>query len=249
MDTGNFANGLAAVGFTLLLGMMIRAGYRRDPSPRDNNRPHSPDKKSAREHAAAGPLAHRRVCGYTPRPFRELFMRALQVAVALAASVLMFCELAAAQQAPVPQTITGRARAVQADQIAIDEQRISLYGIDAPDPDQDRECLAGRTFFGCYTSAKRKLEEFVDLGPVTCTDSGEKNFLNFPYMTCKIGGIDIGEDIVRQGWAVAFLPQTDKYKAVEAEAKAAKRGLWQDTLRFTIPWNWREINGRPVFGP
>ncbi len=40
MDAGIFANGLAAVGFTLLLGMMIRAGYQRDPSPRDNARPH-----------------------------------------------------------------------------------------------------------------------------------------------------------------------------------------------------------------
>ena len=147
------------------------------------------------------------------------------------------------------KTVSGRARAIQADQIAIGEQRISLWGIDAPDPDQDRECVAGRTFFGCFTNAKRKLEELVDLGTVTCTDTGEKNYLNFPYMVCKIAGIDIGADIVRQGWALAFTPQTDAYKEIEAEAKAAKRGLWQDAVKFTIPWNWREINGRPVFGP
>lgn len=49
MDTGIFANGLAAVGylvmdvggFILLLGMMIWAGYKRDPYPRDNTRPHN----------------------------------------------------------------------------------------------------------------------------------------------------------------------------------------------------------------
>lgn len=175
-------------------------------------------------------------------------MRALRLAVVLAAGVLSFAAAAAAQDV-ASRTITGRAGAVQADQVVINEQRISLWGIDAPDPDQDRECSAGRTLFGCFTNAKRKLEELVDLGPVTCTDTGEKNSLNVPYMVCKIGGIDIGEDIVRQGWAVAFTPQTDKYKAVEAEARAAKRGLWQDGIRFTVPWNWREINGRPVYGP
>ena len=175
-------------------------------------------------------------------------MRALVWAVALTAGVLSFVDGASAQDA-APRTVTGRAAAVQADQVAIGEQRISLWGVDAPDPDQDRECSAGRTAFGCFTNAKRKLEELIDLGPITCTDTGEKNSLNVPYMVCKIGGIDIGEDIVRQGWALAFTPQTDAYKEIEAEAKAAKRGLWQDAVKFTIPWNWREINGKPIFGP
>ena len=50
-------------------------------------------------------------------------------------------------------------------------------------------------------------------------------------------------------WALAFLPQSDKYKDLEAEAKAAKRGLWQDGIRFTVPWQWREMDGKDVFGP
>lgn len=48
MDSGIFANGIAAVGylvmdvfgFGLLLGMMMWAGYRRDPYPNDNTHPH-----------------------------------------------------------------------------------------------------------------------------------------------------------------------------------------------------------------
>ena len=176
-------------------------------------------------------------------------MRGFGVTAVVAAVAMAYAGGALAQAVTGATTVTGRARALQADQVIIDNQRISLFGIDAPDPDQDRECTAGRTYFGCFTNAKRKLEELIDLGPIACTDTGEKNFINFPYMTCKIGGIDIGEDIVRQGWALAFTPQSDKYKAAEAEAKAAKRGLWQDGVRFTVPWNWREINGRPIFGP
>ena len=51
------------------------------------------------------------------------------------------------------------------------------------------------------------------------------------------------------GVQTCALPISDKYKDLEAEAKAAKRGLWQDGIRFTVPWQWREMDGKDVFGP
>lgn len=169
-------------------------------------------------------------------------------AVALAAAAWVF--VAPAPATAQEATVSGRARALQADQIVIGTQRISLWGIDAPDPDQDRECVASnRVFYGCYTNAKRALEILVDLGPVECKDTGQKNYVNFPYMTCTMGGIDIAEDLVKSGWAFAFRLQTDKYVAAEATAKAAKKGMWQDGIRYTLPWEWREMNGRPLLGP
>ncbi len=163
---------------------------------------------------------------------------------------LWIAAMGAALSAPVAaQEVTGRARAITSDQITIGNQRISLYGIDAPDPDQDNDCLAGRTRFGCATNAKRALETLVDLGPVNCTDSGEKNFIGIAYMTCRLGELDIGADLVRQGWAVAFRPQSDKYVALEEEARAKGLGLWQPTIRFTTPWEWRQMDGKPILGP
>ena len=50
-------------------------------------------------------------------------MRALVWAVALTAGVLSFVDGASAQDA-APRTVTGRAAAVQADQVAIGEQQI-----------------------------------------------------------------------------------------------------------------------------
>ncbi len=105
---------------------------------------------------------------------------------------------AAFAQVPLMEPISGRARALQADQIVIGTQRISLFGIDAPDPDQDRECMAGRAYYGCFTNAKRALEILVDLGPVTCTDTGVRNYVNFPYMVCKRGDLDL-ENFTRTG--------------------------------------------------
>ena len=148
------------------------------------------------------------------------------------------------------QDVTGNAKVLQADQIAIDGARISIFGIDAPDPDQDRECSTGRRFFGCYSNAKRQLEILVDEGPVTCTPTGERNFVGFPYMTCKTAsGADIGYSMVQSGWAFAFLPQSDVYVETENEAREAQRGIWQPTILFTLPWEWREVNARPIFGP
>jgi endonuclease YncB( thermonuclease family) len=45
-------------------------------------------------------------------------------------------------------------------------------------------------------------------------------------------GTNVNVWLVRQGRAVAF------YTSAEAEAKAAKRGLWQGG--FTRPSDWRE---------
>ncbi len=166
-----------------------------------------------------------------------------------AALVVALLPAAAMAQAALMEPISGRARALQADQIVIGTQRISLFGIDAPDPDQDRECIAGRAYYGCFTNAKRALEILVDLGPVTCTDTGVRNYVNFPYMVCKRGDLDLAEDLVRDGWAFALRRQSDKYVEFEAQAKAAKKGMWQDGIRYTMPWEWREMNGRPLLGP
>lgn len=164
---------------------------------------------------------------------------------AVACLLALWCAAATAQPAPV----TGRAAARQADQIVVGNQIISLYGIDAPDADQDRQCSAGGRPYGCFSNAKRALEILLDLGPVSCLDTGERNWLDVPYMVCTVRNEDIAEALVKQGWAFAFLPQSNQYVAAEAEARTGKKGLWQDGIRFVKPWEWRERNDRPIFAP
>jgi len=147
------------------------------------------------------------------------------------------------------EVVTGKAVPLQADQITIGTRRISIFGIDAPDPDQDRECRLNGQFFGCYSNARRFLAELLDLGEVTCTDTGKRNYVQFSYMTCVINGKDVGEEMVKAGHALAFLPQSTKYVEFEKAAKAAKLGIWQQGIVFTIPWVWRDSNTRPIFGP
>lgn len=168
--------------------------------------------------------------------------------------LLCFSMVVGAGVAHSQDVVTGVAGVLQADQIVIEVDgrlmRINIYGIDAPDPDMDRQCRVGRKPFGCFSNAKRQMEILVDEGPVTCVPTGEFNYVAFPYMVCKTAsGEDMGEAMVRAGHALAFIPQSDMYVEVEEQARAAGLGLWQEGLEFPLPWEWRVMNGRPIFGP
>jgi len=54
---------------------------------------------------------------------------------------------------------------------------------------------------------------------------------------------DLGEAMVRDGWAVASEPGLQDYGDPEAEARAARRGLWAGT--FQMPWEWRTERRQP----
>ena len=149
-----------------------------------------------------------------------------------------------------PEKITGVAEVVQADQIVINGELISIFGIDAPDPGQDEECRVGRKLFGCYSNARRMMEILIDEGPFTCTPEGTANYVDVPYMSCTSGsGADIGFEMVSSGVALAFRPQSDRYVGVEEDARANRRGLWQPGILFTIPWEWRTVRSLPIYGP
>lgn len=168
-------------------------------------------------------------------------MRTLMI---VALTVVGFSTAAVAQG-----VVTGVAEPIQADQIKIDGARISLYGIDAPDPDMDRFCTADGDLFGCYANAVRGLMILIDEGPFECTPTGEFNYIAFPYMICTVNGVDVAESLIRSGLAYAFLPQTDVYLEAQNAAEAEAIGIWQPGITVQLPWEHREEFNRPIFGP
>ncbi|WP_311990334.1 MULTISPECIES: thermonuclease family protein [Bradyrhizobium] len=65
--------------------------------------------------------------------------------------------------------------------------------------------------------------------------------------TCSIGGIDLGEWLVRNGLALDW-PQYSggRYDAAQRDAERAGRGLWKGS--YVEPWRYRactRANGRP----
>ena len=54
---------------------------------------------------------------------------------------------------------------------------------------------------------------------------------------CRYGGQDVNAWLVREGWAIAYRRYSMAYVGAEADAKAAKRGVWRG--KFGPPWDWR----------
>jgi endonuclease YncB( thermonuclease family) len=65
--------------------------------------------------------------------------------------------------------------------------------------------------------------------------------------TCSLGGIDLGEWLVRKGLALDW-PQysTGRYEGAQRDAERGSRGLWKGS--YVEPWLYRaciRANGRP----
>lgn len=117
--------------------------------------------------------------------------------------------------------------------IVIDRQRLRLAGLDAPDnaqicqgPDQ--------IAYDCGVEARRALAIIIAGRNVQCSGDRRDRHRR-PLVTCLVGEIDIGRELVRLGWAVT-LPSSE-YAAEEADARTEGRGLWQGP--FLRPDDWR----------
>jgi endonuclease YncB( thermonuclease family) len=136
-----------------------------------------------------------------------------------------------------PETISGVAKAIDADMVMIDKTRIVLWGVDAPDRNQT--CLLSNQEIECYTPAADALAALIAPGPLTCTLTGKPDPFGRRFGVCKIGDLDVGAELIRQGWAAAYLDQTDIYKPMQDEAIAAKVGLRAEGMKFENPWTFR----------
>ncbi len=54
---------------------------------------------------------------------------------------------------------------------------------------------------------------------------------------CTVAGEDMGAWMVSQGWALAYRRYSLDYVDEEADARAARRGIWAGEL--VKPWEWR----------
>lgn len=158
------------------------------------------------------------------------------------ANVALVALIAAAGPAAAQEleTIDGAARALDADILIVDKQRVILWGIDAPERNQP--CIANSQRWACHDAAVRTLQNLAGRGLVSCLLTGEPDPFNRRHGVCESGGVDIGAEMVRAGMALAFTEQTDDYLDVQNEAIAAGAGLWQVGVEFEEPWVWRKAN-------
>jgi endonuclease YncB( thermonuclease family) len=132
-------------------------------------------------------------------------------------------------------TLSGLADVIDGDTIRIDEVHVRLAGIDAPEIEQT--CLDGqKNPYHCGLLALDVLEEEIGGKAVTCFPIDTDHY-GRTVATCEVAGRDLGDAMVRRGFAIAYLRYSDKYEGAEIEARKARRGIWAGS--FEEPEVWR----------
>jgi endonuclease YncB( thermonuclease family) len=125
-------------------------------------------------------------------------------------------------------TVRGIAVVTDGDTLSVGGQIIRLDGMDAPEWDQ--KCSDG--IKPCGSLATAYLTSLVKGRKITCTIHGRGAY-GRAIGQCRAGGKDVGEEMVRAGWAVAYIydrrtrsynPGSGPY-AAEIPPIASVRGL------------------------
>jgi endonuclease YncB( thermonuclease family) len=193
-----------------------------------------------------------RIRGEDPRPWRSrpslswsgtrsIGLGPLLLAVVLAGALALHAGQRAhhrgspaAFQGDFRADIVGKAWVIDGDTIDISGTRIRLLGIDAPESNQT--CTdAGNSSWLCGRTATHALIDHLAGRPLQCESRGRDRYRRVLALCQLPDGSDINAWMVQQGWALAYF--SSAYRSQEAEAHAAKRGIW--AASFVPPWVWR----------
>ena len=137
---------------------------------------------------------------------------------------------------PAPVGVSGSAKVIDGDTIEIQNTRIRLEGIDAPEATQ----TCGRRWIGtwpCGQAAATEIGRLVDGQQVDCASRGTDKYGRMLGI-CVAGGRDINAEMVSRGLAWAFVKYSTTYEGAEADARARKVGIWQGEAQ--PPWEFRQ---------
>lgn len=140
-----------------------------------------------------------------------------------------------AELACTPQErITGRPKLIDGDSFEIGGVGVRLYGVDAPEGRQS--CTRDGRDWACGDEAARKLRSLVGDRSITCTQRDVDDYSRI-VATCRAGNVDLAAEMARSGFATAYRRYSNDYVDEEAEARAARRGIWAG--EFTAPEAYR----------
>jgi endonuclease YncB( thermonuclease family) len=160
----------------------------------------------------------------------------LVLALVLAGALVIHAVQGASNKsrAEIHGEIVGKATVIDGDTIDVSGSRIRLQGIDAPESNQT--CTnAGNRAWLCGRTATHELIDHLAGRQLRCETSGLDRYRRVLAVCALPDGSDVNAWMVQQGWALAYYSAA--YRSQEAQAHAAKRGIWAGS--FVPPWEWR----------
>jgi len=132
--------------------------------------------------------------------------------------------------------LTIRASVIDGDTLELaDGKQVRLWGIDAVEGSQ--VCRRDGQPWRCGDDATAALRRLIDGQKLAC-EAQDVDRYGRVVALCRVDGVDIGSEMVRQGWALAYERYSRGAYADEQKAAwAARAGLWSG--EFVPPWEWR----------
>ncbi len=147
----------------------------------------------------------------------------------LAGLVFASCSAAASSE-----TFWGIGQAKDGDSLMVGSREVRLFGIDAPEFDQ--QCKRAGQSWACGSEAHDRLSQLATGRDIRCVSVETDQYGRF-LSRCSVGGTDLNRAMVALGYAVAFRRYSLDYVSAQASAKAARRGLWSG--EFEMPSEFR----------
>tara|TARA_Y100001958_G_C21103541_1_gene452743 strand:+ start:487 stop:978 length:492 start_codon:yes stop_codon:yes gene_type:complete len=147
------------------------------------------------------------------------------------------------------EEIIGIPKVVDGDTVHINNFKLRLEGIDAPEMRQTCKkeklkisSVIGYTFYEdyyCGKVSKKNLDGKINGSKIKCVSSSKDRYKRY-LATCFKDEVNLNQWMVRNGHAVAYRRYSKKYILDEDFAKENKLGLWQG--KFLNPEKWRKLN-------
>ena len=142
--------------------------------------------------------------------------------------------------------IIGKANVTDGDTIKINDQKIRLFGIDAPETKQFcKDVYLSFLIFNfkrdykCGEKSTNALKKKIQGKNIKCLVQSNKDRYRRNIGICYLKKQDINSWLVKNGYAIAYRRYSKKYINDEQYAEDNKLGIWQGT--FMKPEKWRRI--------
>ena len=142
--------------------------------------------------------------------------------------------------------ISGTAKVIDGDTIQIEDKKIRLLGIDAPEKKQickqtwlSISFLSFEKDYYCGEVSTNVLKKLINSKNINCKYTGKDRYKRF-IAECFKNKVNINEWMVRNGYAIAYIKYSKKFIFQENIAKREKLGLWAGS--FEKPWDYRKKN-------